>query len=451
MSPRPLVLIVASAALFLAAACGSLPAAADTVAASTTASPVSPAGGSSPVTPAGDTSLLAGAIDTSRPASPVKLVFIHHSTGEQWLADGHGRLGIALRENNYFVSDTNYGWGPDSIGDATDIGNWWTWFRGPSSARYMSALYAESGQNCGYSRLAHDPGGPNRIVLFKSCFPNSQLSGPSSPIPAIADNPLKGQSAGGGDFTVANAKGIYLSLLSYFKAHPEKLFVCIVAPPVADSVTRGGRAMANWLVDHWLQDSHYTAHNVFVFDYYTVLTSKPAGRTNDLGLAGGNHHRVWQGAVQHISDQGVDRSLYPSPGGDSHPNAAGDRKATGEFLPLLNAAYNAWKAGGGGGDVTGPRTYATRRAVVNKGRRATLYYRVDDDQSASADVTIRVRTRAGKVKLTLKLGSRPTGQELSCRFVCKLQRGVYRFTVNAKDLSGNAAQRPLGSKRLTVR
>ncbi|MCA9992945.1 MAG: hypothetical protein KDE29_18280, partial [Anaerolineales bacterium] len=58
------------------------------------------------------------------PASPVKLIFIHHSTGENWLSDGYGDLGLALAQNNYFVSDTNYGWGPDSIGDRTDIPDW---------------------------------------------------------------------------------------------------------------------------------------------------------------------------------------------------------------------------------------------------------------------------------------------------------------------------------------
>src|SRR5512143_773280 len=29
------------------------------------------------------------------PSQPVKLVFVHHSTGGFWLADGHGGLGIA--------------------------------------------------------------------------------------------------------------------------------------------------------------------------------------------------------------------------------------------------------------------------------------------------------------------------------------------------------------------
>ena len=57
------------------------------------------------------------AVNTAPPAAPVKLIFIHHSTGESWLADDHGGLGLALRDNDYFVSDTNYGWGPDEIGD----------------------------------------------------------------------------------------------------------------------------------------------------------------------------------------------------------------------------------------------------------------------------------------------------------------------------------------------
>ena len=39
------------------------------------------------------------------PDEVVKLIFIHHSTGENWLADGYGDLGRELGTNNYFVSD----------------------------------------------------------------------------------------------------------------------------------------------------------------------------------------------------------------------------------------------------------------------------------------------------------------------------------------------------------
>jgi hypothetical protein len=390
------------------------------------------------------------AVNTAPPSAPVKLVFIHHSTGQAWLDDGHGRLGIELRDNDYFVSDTNYGWGPGSIGDSTDLGHWWSWFTGPSSSTSLAALYAESGQHSSYSRLATDPGGPNQIVMFKSCFPNSQLSGPSAPVPAIDVNPMKGQACGGGDFTVANAKGIYLDLLPYFGAHPEKLFVAVVAPPVTSPDTPGGRALANWLVDHWLQDSGYTTGNVLVFDFYNVLSSKTGSDASDVGLATGNHHRVWNGAVQHKTDDGADRLAYPSAGGDSHPSAAGDQKATAEFVPLLNAAYNAW-AGNGGGDTVGPRTFAPHSAAVRKGRTATLLYRVTDDVAASATVTIRIRTRAGALKRTLALGLRGTGPLRHCHFTCTLARGVYRYVVEARDLSGNPAQTPLGSNRLTVR
>jgi len=297
---------------------------------------------------------------TESSETPAKLIFVHHSTGELWLADDHGGLGLELRRNDYFVSDTNYGWGRslppsrgEDIGTTTDIGDWWTWFRGPASDQYMTALYAESDRHSnGYSRLATDPGGPNEIVMFKSCFPNSVLRDDGSPVPPIADNPLKGKAWGGGPgwevYTVANAKGIYLDLLKYFGAHPEKLFVAVVAPPIIAGDTPDGRKLANWLVHHWLQDAGYTTGNVMVFDLYNVLTSKPAGAASDVGLASGNHHRLWNGAVQHKADDGRDRLAYPTSADDSHPNAAGLKKATAEFVPLLNAAYNAWRGNGGG-------------------------------------------------------------------------------------------------------
>ncbi len=109
------------------------------------------------------------ACNPAPPAQPVKLIFIHHSCGENWLDDRNGGLGIALRDNNYFVSDTNYGWGsvPEGgsvpIGSLTDIGFWWTWFRGPQSAEIMDAVYSESGQHADYSRLNPDSGGKNGL------------------------------------------------------------------------------------------------------------------------------------------------------------------------------------------------------------------------------------------------------------------------------------------------
>ncbi len=277
----------------------------------------------------------AQANDPTPPAEPVKLIFIHHSTGGNWLADPnsdqpYGGLGRALMENNYFVSATNYGWGPDAIGDRTDIPNWLEWFTGPNRDAYLEALYTENGQNVGdfgaWSRLPTDPGGENEIIMFKSCFPNSDLYGNPDDPPLAAPNDY--------DYSVENAKAVYNDLLTYFAARQDKLFVVVTAPPLMESETTperaaNARAFNTWLVNEWLQD--YAYPNVAVFDYYNVLTAPE------------NHHR-WNGSqIEHVQASDSNFSAYPS--GDSHPSTAGHQKATAEFVPLLNVWYHRWQAG----------------------------------------------------------------------------------------------------------
>jgi hypothetical protein len=280
------------------------------------------------------------------PADPVRLIFIHHSCGSNWLSDSNGGLGIALRDNNYFVSDTNYGWGPDSIGSSTDIGYWWLWFRGPDSTKYLDALYAENEQHSSYSRMSTDISGENEIIMFKSCYPNSALKGNvDDPVPPIDSNPLRGQSCGSRYHTVANAKGIYIDILEYFKTRPDKQFIVVTAPPLTDDTyADNARAFNNWLVKEWLTD--YTVGNVFVFDFYNVLTTNGGdSNTNDAGLETGNHHRWWNEAIQHKTDGDNDANsnVLEYPTGDNHPSKAGNEKATTEFVPLLNNFYSGFQ------------------------------------------------------------------------------------------------------------
>jgi hypothetical protein len=288
------------------------------------------------------------ALSPRPPAKPVKLIFIHHSTGEGWLVDYGGRLGITLKNNNYFVSDTNYGWGPDAIGDKTDTGQWWLWFRAAKRTTYLNALFKESGQNCDYTRLAADPGGENTIIMFKSCFPNSQIGGKPGDPPKTGSNPLRGQDSSSPYMKVANVKGIYNDLLVYFKTRQDKLFILIASPPLVEDATdaahaANARAVNDWLVKSWLKN--YPYKNVAVFDFYNVLTSNGGNvNKNDLGKATGNHHRFRNGAIQHIQTVANNYSAYGSSSDDSHPTAAGGKKASAEFVSLLNVWYNAWKA-----------------------------------------------------------------------------------------------------------
>lgn len=270
----------------------------------------------------------AQALNPNPPAQPVKLIFIHHSTGENWLTDGYGDLGRTLGQNNYFVSDTNYGWGPNAIGDRTDIPDWVEWFSSGQSEVYMQALFNENGQHASYTRTLPNPGGENQVILLKSCFPNSELGGnPNDPPGSYAE------------MTVGGAKYVYNNILRYFANRPDKLFIVITAPPLSDpAYAANARAFNQWLVNDWLAE--YPLSNVAVFDFYTVLTGQ------------GHHHRFANGQIEHTFNPGANTLVYPS--GDDHPSEAGSRKATEDFVPLLNVYYNRWKADAAPGPLPPP-------------------------------------------------------------------------------------------------
>ena len=264
------------------------------------------------------------ALNPNPPLETTKIIFIHHSTGENWLRDDYGTLGRELDKNNYFLSDTNYGWGPDGIGDRTDIINWREWFRNENTPRYMKAVFEESGQHSDYTRTQNNPGGVNEIIIIKSCFPNSAIEGNPNDLPTDE----------GDRFTISNYKFIYNDLLKYFESHPDKLFVIVTAPPLIDGTySRNARAFNEWLMNDWLKENNYKLKNVVVFDFYNVLTSEDA------------HHRYNNGKIEHIIDSGRNTLEYPS--GDDHPSEEGSKKATREFVPLLNVYVNCWKGTGG--------------------------------------------------------------------------------------------------------
>ena len=113
--------------------------------------------------------------------------------------------------------------------------------------------------------------------------------------------------------------------------------------------------MNNWLVNAWL--TSYSHNNVAVFDFYNVLT------------ASNNHHRFINGAVEHIINTASNTSAYASDPWDSHPNATGNQKATGEFIDLLNVFYDRWN---GGGENASPKANAGPDQSVTEGDTVTL-------------------------------------------------------------------------------
>jgi hypothetical protein len=259
-------------------------------------------------------------VNTAAPATTTKFVFIHHSTGSYWIMTGNGNLGQQLNANNYYVSETDYDWGPglstsyNPIGSYTDTVHWPYWF---NNNTVMTALYNNTHHEDYPTNTMADPGGQNEIIMFKSCFPNSEVGS-----------------------SIDDEKAIYNGLLTYFAAHTDKMFVLIVPPPeISINYPAMARAIANWLVDTssgWLASYNTTHNNVYVFDYYNVLTDPK------------NHHRVNGTVVEHIVTDSPTVPAHPDElyyytGSDSHPTSAGHQKATAEFIPLLNAYYNNWK------------------------------------------------------------------------------------------------------------
>jgi beta propeller repeat protein len=101
-------------------------------------------------------------------------------------------------------------------------------------------------------------------------------------------------------------------------------------------------------------------------------------------------------------------------------------------------------------DTEHPVTEALNRAVVTRGHVATLHMMVREHLSPKAIVAVVIRTRGGTVVKVLALGRRTTNKTLVAKFRCNLGRGVYRYSVRARDLAGNR-QSKTGSALLIVR
>jgi hypothetical protein len=387
------------------------------------------------------------ALNPNPPSGTVKLVFIHHSCGENWLDDWSGGLGTALGNNNYFVSDSNYGWGPPdadlgygTIGDHTDIGHWYNWFVGSHRDTYLNALYALSDRNSGYPRWLTDPGGENEIIMFKSCYPNSNLKGDPDDPPTVGSNPLRGEGSWSDHHTVGNAKGIYNDILEFFRTRQDKLFVVITAPPVQDETyAANARAFNNWLVNDWLAD--YPYHNVAVFDFFNVLTTNGGDPdTNDYGWSTGNHHRVVTTTIpvtiEHTTNGDDDASPgileYPT-NGDDHPNPVGNQKATGEFVPLLNVYYNCWKHGECREDATAwiSVTAATGVASVCPGETATYTLSVTASEDFTTPVALTLQGAPSEATVSFDPDpiTPPGTSQLHITTITSTVAGIYTMTV----------------------
>jgi len=347
----------------------------------------------------------------SPPATPVNLLWIHHSTGGHWAhkldfgnshawndgiqgtsqgiygtrhdtmeVGGNGEL--ALFNSNYILHHLTYGSILADGANYTDYRDWYRKFRNyldrNDTAHYvddvngLDLLHCYS-QDTSYAAQGTDEfthanvsAQTNRVIMFKSCFPNSNI-GPPDTSTGLPANPTLAQArtwiasaaymdwvnAGEAAGPINYIKAEYMALLDVFgeARYRNILFVAWVSPPETNSTSAYARQLADWFESQWL--AGYSYNNVLLFNYWNIHTGEHDAATSDCFPAFAEKHNhcrynpflnrrdyVGPGDPDFVNDI---RMAFPGwgPGdADSHPSHFGGAVATKELIHLLNIQWN---------------------------------------------------------------------------------------------------------------
>lgn len=224
-----------------------------------------------------------------------RAVFLHHSVGKGIL--NQGGLRDSMLDLGILVRGATYG---DEIGEDTDICDW-----APKFETDIDRIFSfKAHPNQYYSDATQ-----NDIVIFKSCYPNSNIgvADPSSKVPAARQK------------TMENYTTYFRSIAKVFQKYPNKLFVYMTAPPLAPERTTPENAARARAFNQWLQLEFIPAYqqesglrNFVVYDLFDQLAS-PENLLKEQY-----------------------RTERP---GDSHPNVAGYQAAAGGFMRFFEPVW----------------------------------------------------------------------------------------------------------------
>lgn len=300
------------------------------------------------------------------------LVFIHHSCGYNWL---NHSLHDALLAKDYIDERNDIFYGttmssdpgrPASLGgtpgDNTNMNHWILWFND-----YLEGV------------KSHDAAtGFNRIIMFKSCYPISNIGGngtepgdPFSSSRTLANYRAVYRHPSGPGNTYSHDSYTYKPLEDIFAENPDVLFIPVTAPPLhytatTDENAHRARLFNNWLKNDWLASynvAHPGLNNVAVFDWFDVLAHPDDHPDHPNRLKG----------------------EYGGASGNSHPNSAANAYSTQVFATDPdNFIDNAWNAFSGS-ESTSQKTASPGQAVFGQ----TITYTVAiQDLAAPLTATI---------------------------------------------------------------
>jgi hypothetical protein len=205
-------------------------------------------------------------------------IFLHHSTGGCiWGPNGSPTsvpLQMDLYNQSHGFSDgetvtLNEQWYPGSTDN-----EWVTWHSifEDDQPEPISGFYAE-----------------NRIVMVKSCFPASEMTGVGQP----------SDTTDAWSKTIYNYKWHWRHIVSVMKAHPQNFFVIWTSAPLERQSTDATSAHLSDLFCTWAKDTLAAGldpvtgpfpQNVYVFDFFNKLTDSDGFMLNQYRAGPGDSH-----------------------------------------------------------------------------------------------------------------------------------------------------------------
>jgi MYXO-CTERM domain-containing protein len=240
--------------------------------------------------------LLTSLLAAGRPAfaQAVRIIFLHHSVGENLTNQGNVRQGLTALGYEFY----DHGYNDDGLRLA--------------DGSYTGTNFDVPGDNTDpdgfadiFAQPLHDP--PDNtfshlmeydVIAFKSCYPTSNI---------------------GDDYQLNEYKSYYLAIRDRMDQYPDKIFVVVTQPPQVPgdsdlAEAERARAFANWLKS----DEYLSGHpNVFTFDFFDLLAD----------------------------DDNFLRAEYRFDDYDGHPNERANRAIGPIFVDFVDQAIQSYDTG----------------------------------------------------------------------------------------------------------
>jgi hypothetical protein len=245
------------------------------------------------------------AAPSATPAKPIRIIFMHHSTGLGLIDQGGVRE--AFTKLGYQFWD--HGYNEDGLTDASgrQLGVNWAVPDDNTDPDGWQVIFAQRVTKPSTNTLSHML--EYDVIIFKSCFPSSDIQD---------------------DDQFENYRTYFLSIRDVIDKYPDKLFIPFTTPPlVPGSTSPEAAARARRWAEYLTSSEYLDGHpNIFVFDFFNQLADK-------------------DGYLQ-AKYRGDDPE-------DSHPNELANQTVGPVFVKFVDQAIRDFKSGK-------PRSAATAAA-----------------------------------------------------------------------------------------